>query len=124
MVKSNTWFDAIGVAAPSVSLTCAETTVTVHTSFAVKLASGFSVKLAAGDAPTSANVCAPEFAQPIVNDAVPAFTVSLNTTVMSAPSPTLIALSAGVVDDTVGARSAEVVNDQVFGAAIGSGMPS
>ncbi len=29
-----------------------------------------------------------------------------------------------VVDATVGARSADVVNDQVFGAAIGSGRPS
>ena len=72
----------------------------------------------------SANGCVPDVAQTTVNEALLAVTVSLNTMVTSLPRLTLMALSAGVVDATVGARSADVVNDQVFGVAIGSGRPS
>src|ERR1051326_8543128 len=100
----------------SASVTCAATTVTVQVSPAVESGVGSGVKVVGP--PLSANVCAPDVLQLIVNDEPDALTASSNVTLTLVSGDVVLAL-VGVVAETLGGVS--VVNDQTKFASMLSG---
>src|SRR5688572_28551776 len=94
-----------GGSLPSLSLTPAARTVTVHVSLLRKSTSGLTVQLVGP--PLTATVCAPEVAQEIVTDALVMVTGSLKVRLMSVFVATCVAPFVGVFAMTLGAASIE-----------------
>src|SRR6188508_3117619 len=103
--KLNAWLAAMlsGGSLESWSVTCAAMTVTVQVSSWLKSESGFKVKVVGP--PETVAECAPLAPQLIVNQVPVTLTGSENVSVMSLPTGTPVAESAGDVTEICGAAS-------------------